>query len=72
MSDPPLLLPLKPTARILRIPASWLAAEAEAGRIPHLKADTVLLFDVDLVQRILAERARQTPVAAGEAVQCAG
>jgi hypothetical protein len=45
-------------ARILCVPARWLRAEAEAGRIPHLRADTALLFDLETVERILLERAR--------------
>jgi hypothetical protein len=36
----------------------WLKAEAEAGRIPHVKADTVLLFDPEAVERVLLERAQ--------------
>jgi hypothetical protein len=60
---PPALLPLSTTARLLRVPSAWLRAEAEAGRLPHLRADSALLFDVDLVERILLERARQMPEA---------
>jgi hypothetical protein len=37
----------------------WLRTEAEAGRVPHLRAEKVLLFDVDAVERVLLERARQ-------------
>jgi hypothetical protein len=59
----PRLLPLNPTARSLRVPARWLRAEAEAGRIPHLKAGRVLLFDVDAVERVLLDRARSEGLA---------
>jgi hypothetical protein len=52
------LAPLGPAARLLRVPAKWLRGEAQAGRIPHLKADGAFLFDVALVQRILLRRAR--------------
>jgi hypothetical protein len=65
MNDAPALLPLSQTARLLHVPSDWLRAEAEAGRVPHLKAGKALLFDVDTVERILIERARQ-PVASGE------
>jgi hypothetical protein len=58
MSAKPALLPLGQTARLLQVPAAWLRAEAEAGRLPHLKAGKALLFDVDSVEQILIERAR--------------
>ena len=48
-------------ARHLRVPVAWLRAEAEAGRIPHLRAGTQLLFDPATVEHILQERAKQTP-----------
>ena len=54
----PTLLPLTYMARRLRVPPAWLRAEAEAGRLPHLKADTAFLFDPDLVERLLTERSR--------------
>jgi hypothetical protein len=46
-------------ARQLRVPATWLRAEAEAGRIPHLRAGHVLLFDPEVVERVVFERLRQ-------------
>jgi hypothetical protein len=58
----PSLLPLGPMARLLGVMPRWLRAEAEAGRIPCLPAGKTILFDADLVERMLAERARQ-PVA---------
>lgn len=45
-------------SRRLRVPAKWLRAEAEAGRIPHLRAGSVLLFDPDVVERIILDRLR--------------
>jgi len=48
-------------SRTLRLPLRWLKAEAEAGRIPSLKAEDVLLFDVDAVQKVLSQRAAQQP-----------
>ena len=44
-------------ARWLRVPVKWLREEAEAGRIPHVKAGRVLLFNPDAVESVLAERA---------------
>jgi hypothetical protein len=37
--------------------AAWLKAEAEAGRIPSLKAGRRLLFDADAVEAALIRRA---------------
>jgi hypothetical protein len=53
------LLPLNRMARELRVPVRWLRAEAEAGRIPHVKAEQVLLFDPETVEAVLLARARQ-------------
>ena len=46
-------------ARHVRVPVRWLRAEAEANRIPHLRAGTQLLFDPETVERVLLERAKQ-------------
>ena len=59
----PSLLTAGQMARRLRVTARWLKAEADAGRIPHLKAETVYLFDPDVVERVLRERAGATPAA---------
>lgn len=51
-------------ARVLRVPATWLREEAEAGRIPHLKAGRSLLFDpaaVEVGLRKRLEKAAQEP-----------
>ena len=53
----PLLL--GPMARRAHVPAKWLRAEADAGRIPHLRAGSVLLFDPDVVERIVLDRLRE-------------
>jgi hypothetical protein len=45
-------------ARRLRVPVKWLQAEAEAGRIPHLKAGRAILVDPDLVEQVLLQRVR--------------
>lgn len=59
METYPNLLPLTAMARRLRVPAKWLRAEAEAGRISHLKAGRALLFDPETVAAILRERAQR-------------
>lgn len=48
-------------ARRLRVPTTWLRAEAEAGRIPHLRAGSALLFDPEVVERIVFDRLREVP-----------
>jgi hypothetical protein len=59
MNDTGTLLPLTATARLLHVPAAWLRAEADAGRVSCLRAGKTYLFDVDLVERQLLDRARQ-------------
>jgi hypothetical protein len=44
-------------ARQLRVPVRWLKAEAEAGRIPHVQAERVFLFDPVAVEAVLVDRA---------------
>jgi len=46
-------------ARRLGVRAKWLRAEAEAGRLPHVRAEDILLFEPETVFSILVERARQ-------------
>jgi hypothetical protein len=46
-------------ARILRVPLRWLRAEAEAGRLPCVRAERRLLFNRPAVERTLADRAAQ-------------
>ncbi len=43
-------------ARTTRLPAAWLKREADAGRLPVIRAGKMRLFDVSLVLRALAER----------------
>ena len=50
---------LRAMARQLGVPATWLRTEAEAGRIPHLRAGSVLLFDPEMVQQTLFDRLRE-------------
>lgn len=58
METRPKLVPLGATAARLQVPQKWLRGEAEAGRVPHLKAGQRLLFDIALVERELLKRAR--------------
>jgi excisionase family DNA binding protein len=50
---------LSEMARRLGVSTAWLRAEAEAGRLPHVRAGTGMLFDAATVERILSERARK-------------
>lgn len=50
------LIGLRRAARRLGVTQGWLRAEAEAGRIPHLKAGTRILLDLALVERVLWRR----------------
>jgi DNA-binding transcriptional MerR regulator len=56
-------LKLSEMARHLGVSVRWLRGEAERGALPHVKADTGLLFDRATVERLLAERARREGVA---------
>ena len=51
------LLSLRAQADRLKLPVSWLRAEALAGRIPCLKVGRRLLFNPDAVERSLLRRA---------------
>lgn len=53
------ILPAGPTARLFRVKASWLLAEAKAGRIPSLRAGERYLFDPETVESNLLARARK-------------
>lgn len=52
------LLPLSLMAKRVRVPVSWLRAEAEAGRVPALAAGKTFLFDAEAVEECLLARAR--------------
>jgi len=55
----PRLLSLPALADALKLPASWIKAEADAGRLPHLKIRNRYRFDRLAVVRALTERAAQ-------------
>ena len=46
-------------ARTLRVNVRWLRSEANAGRIPAVKAERRFLFNREAVERALAQRAAQ-------------
>ncbi len=56
-NDEPKLIPLFALAQRLYVPAKWLRQEAEAGKIPHLKAGSKILFNPCIVEKILLQRA---------------
>ncbi|MBN1514322.1 MAG: hypothetical protein JXB13_20065 [Phycisphaerae bacterium] len=56
----PQLMNLAMLARRLRrfgLPTAWLKAEAEAGRLPCLRAGQRMLFDSEAVEAALLNRA---------------
>lgn len=53
------LIPAGLMALRARVPAPWLKAEVEAGRLPALRAGSRLLFDPEIVIPLLEERARE-------------
>ncbi len=59
------LVPLTALARRLHVTSRWLRAEAEAGRIPSVRADKRFLFDQQAVESVLLERARRKPEGEG-------
>ncbi|MCJ7729848.1 MAG: hypothetical protein MUO27_08250 [Sedimentisphaerales bacterium] len=54
-----ILLTCGAMARQLGVRPKWLKAEAEAGRLPHVKAEDIFLFEPETVFSILVERAQQ-------------
>ena len=51
------LLSLHRAARRIGVTSRWLRTEADAGRIPCLRADGRYLYDIDVVTRALSRRA---------------
>lgn len=54
------LLSLPALAEALKLPESWIKAEADAGRIPHLKIGKRYRFNRETVLAVLAQRAAQS------------
>jgi hypothetical protein len=57
--DPERLAGIRELARDLNLPTTWLRAEAEAGRIPSLRAGRRRLFNVAAVRSVLLRRAAE-------------
>jgi excisionase family DNA binding protein len=53
------LLSLPALAEALKLPESWLKAEADAGKIPHLRIGKRYRFNLQTVVEVLAQRAAQ-------------
>jgi hypothetical protein len=49
----------------LNLPAAWLRAQAQAGRIPCLRVGRRLVFDPELVLRVLSQRSQDAAAGAG-------
>jgi hypothetical protein len=64
-SESELFLPLRRAAVRLGVPAAWLRAEADAGRVPCLRVGRRLLVSPQAVERVLLDRAQRS---AGEGV----
>ena len=54
------LLSLPALADALKLPERWIKAEADAGRIPHLRIGKRYRFNRDAVVAVLAQRAAQS------------
>ena len=54
------LLFLSRVARRLGVPAKWLREQADAGKVPCLRAGARYLFDLDALSQELAKQAAQT------------
>jgi excisionase family DNA binding protein len=52
-------VPVNSAAVRLGVPAAWLRAEVEAGRIPHLKTGRRIMLNPATVEQALLDRARQ-------------
>ena len=61
------LLPLSRMARRLHVTVGWLRSEADAGRVPCLRADKRYLFVPDVVERSLAALRRKRKAAPDDA-----
>ncbi len=59
MNDAPRLLPIRGMAARLFVTVKWLREEADAGRIPCVRAGRAYLFDAETVERVLLRRAEE-------------
>ena len=65
-NTPVKLLTASAMARRLGVRTSWLRSEAEADRLPHVRAGDQYLFDPDAVEGVLVDRARRNPKGADD------
>lgn len=56
-AHPEFFLPLRQVAARLGVPATWLQAEAEANRVPHLRIGKRLLLNQQTVEQALLDLA---------------
>lgn len=61
MSNDPQLLSDGLLARRLKVAVAWLRDEADAGRLPHVKAGKRYLFNDEAVRQSLLDRAAKLP-----------
>lgn len=57
MNNPTDLLSLPALAKALNLPKEWIKAEADAGKLPHLRIGKRYRFNHEAVVRTLTERA---------------
>ena len=60
--DDEVFMPLRRAAGLLGVPITWLKEEAEAGRVPSLMIGRRRLFNLEAVEHVLVERARDNGV----------
>lgn len=56
MARTPKFISLEELAAELGLPAAWLRAEADAGRIPSLRAGRRRMFNLESVEEVLIDR----------------
>ena len=54
----PTLLSLHELGKITRLPVSWIRREADAGKLPCIRAGRRRVFDLEQVLLVLADRAK--------------
>jgi excisionase family DNA binding protein len=61
MDTIPRLLPVSTLARLLGVTRQWLVDEANAGRLPCVRAGRQILMDRETVEATLLQRAGAPP-----------
>ena len=65
--EPETYVSLRRAATEIGVPMSWLKAQADAGRLPHLRCGRMRRFNIAEVERLLRERAIAASSAGGKA-----